>query len=142
MVKIFLFSMVFFDLFKKVSFTFIQNVMLKSAIEMPINSMCPILSLNKNYLRNYLKPKNYLEVPEWQDDNYVERELLYQVHHQEPEHKTTSPPQMAERHHGVSWFFYSPKNIDARLVGFHIFHLIRHTGMYTFFCCSVPGTSK
>jgi hypothetical protein len=49
---------------------------------------------------------------------------------------------MAERHHGVSWFFYSPKNIDARLVGFHIFHLIRHTGMYTFFCCSVPGTSK
>jgi hypothetical protein len=27
--------------------------------------MCPILPLNKNYLKNYLEPKNYLEVPEW-----------------------------------------------------------------------------
>ena len=32
--------------------------------------MCPILPLNKNYLRNYLEPKNYLEVPEWQDDSW------------------------------------------------------------------------
>jgi hypothetical protein len=24
---------------------------------MPKNSMCPILPLNKNYLRNYLEPK-------------------------------------------------------------------------------------
>ena len=44
-------------------------VMLKSAILMPKNSICPILPLNKNCLTNYLKPKNYLEVPEWQDDS-------------------------------------------------------------------------
>jgi hypothetical protein len=36
---------------------------------MPKNWMCPILPLNKNYLRNYKEPKNYLEVPEWQDDS-------------------------------------------------------------------------
>jgi hypothetical protein len=28
------------------------------------------LPLNKNYLRNYLETKNYLEVPEWQDDSW------------------------------------------------------------------------
>ena len=28
--------------------------------------MCPLLPLNKNYL----EPKNYLEVPEWQDDSW------------------------------------------------------------------------
>jgi hypothetical protein len=28
------------------------------------------LPLNKNYLRNYLEPKNYLEVPEWQNDSW------------------------------------------------------------------------
>jgi hypothetical protein len=32
--------------------------------------MCPILPLNKNYLRNYLEPKNYLKVPEWQDNSW------------------------------------------------------------------------
>ena len=50
--------------------TDILVVMLKSAILLPKNSMCPILPLNKNYLRNYLEPKNYLEVPEWQDDSW------------------------------------------------------------------------
>ena len=50
--------------------TVILVVMLKSAILLPKNSMCPILPLNKNYLRNYLEPKNYLEVPEWQDDSW------------------------------------------------------------------------
>ena len=70
MVKNFLFSMVFFDQLKKPTFTVILAVMLKSAILMPKNSMCPILPLNKNYLRNYLEPKNYLEVPEWQDDSW------------------------------------------------------------------------
>ena len=34
------------------------------------NSMCPILPLNKNYLRNYLEPKNYLKVQEWQNDSW------------------------------------------------------------------------
>ena len=50
--------------------TVILVVMLKSAILLPKNSMCPILPLNKNYLRNYLETKNYLEVPEWQDDSW------------------------------------------------------------------------
>ena len=50
--------------------TVILVVMLKSAILLPKNSMCPILPLNKNYLRNYLEPKNYLEIPEWQDDSW------------------------------------------------------------------------
>ena len=50
--------------------TVILVVMLKSAILLPKNSMCPILPLNKNYLRNYLEPKNYLEVPKWQDDSW------------------------------------------------------------------------
>ena len=50
-----------------VHFTVILAVMLNSAILMPKNSMCPILPLNKNNLRNYLEPKNYLEAPEWQD---------------------------------------------------------------------------
>jgi hypothetical protein len=45
-------------------------VMLKSAILLPKNSMFPIWPLNKNYLRNYLEPKNYLEAPEWQDDSW------------------------------------------------------------------------
>ena len=36
---------------------------------MPKNSMCPILPLNKIYLRTYLEPKNYLEAPEWQYDS-------------------------------------------------------------------------
>jgi len=49
--------------------TVILVVMLKSAILLPKNSMCPILPLNKNYLRNYLEPKNYLGVPKWQDDS-------------------------------------------------------------------------
>ena len=53
--------------------TVVLVVMLKSAILMPKNSICPILPLNKIYLRNYLKPKNYLEVPEWQI--WLEREL-------------------------------------------------------------------
>jgi hypothetical protein len=60
--------MMFFDQLKKPTFTVILVVMLKSAILLPKNSMCPILPLNKNYLRNYLEPKNYLEVPEWQDN--------------------------------------------------------------------------
>ena len=34
------------------------------------NSMCPILPLNKNNLRNYLEPKNYLKVQEWQNDSW------------------------------------------------------------------------
>ena len=50
--------------------TVILFVMLKSAILLPKNSMCPILPLNRNYLSNYLKPKNYLEVSEWQDDTW------------------------------------------------------------------------
>jgi hypothetical protein len=50
--------------------TVILVVMLKSAILLPKNSMFRILPLNKNYLRNYLDPKNYLEVPEWQDDSW------------------------------------------------------------------------
>ena len=50
--------------------TVVLVVMLKSAILLPKNSMCPILPLNKNYLRNYLETKNYLEVPEWQDDSW------------------------------------------------------------------------
>ena len=50
--------------------TDILVVMLKSAILLPKNSMCPILPLNKNYLRNYLEPKNYLEELEWQDDSW------------------------------------------------------------------------
>jgi hypothetical protein len=62
--------MMFFDQLKKPTFTVILVVMLKSAILLPKNSMCPILPLNKNYLRNYLEPKNYLEVPEWQDDSW------------------------------------------------------------------------
>ena len=49
--------------------TVILVVMLKSAILLPKNSMCPILPLNKNYLRNYIETKNYLEVPKWQDDS-------------------------------------------------------------------------
>ena len=32
--------------------------------------MCPILPFKKNYLRNYLETKSYLEVPEWQDDSW------------------------------------------------------------------------
>ena len=51
--------------------TDILVVMLKSAILLPKNSMCPILPLNKNYLSNYLEPKNYLEVPpKWQDNSW------------------------------------------------------------------------
>ena len=50
--------------------TDILVVMLKSEILLPKNSMCPILPLYKNYLRNYLDPKNYLEAPEWQDDSW------------------------------------------------------------------------
>ena len=50
--------------------TVILVVMLKLAILMPKNSMSPILPLNKHYLRNYLEPNNYLEVPEWQDDSW------------------------------------------------------------------------
>ena len=41
--------------------TVILVVMLKSK-----NLMCPILPLNKNYLET----KNYLEVPEWQDNSW------------------------------------------------------------------------
>ena len=37
----------------------ILAIMLKSEILMPENSMCPILSLSKNYL----ELRNYLEVP-------------------------------------------------------------------------------
>ena len=40
--------------------------MLKSAILMPKNSMCPILPLKTNYLLR----KNYLELPEWRDDSW------------------------------------------------------------------------
>ena len=58
-------------------------VMLKSAIMMPKNSMCLILPLNNIYLRNYLEPKTYLEVPEWQDDswsgNCSKTKYMYQV---------------------------------------------------------------
>jgi hypothetical protein len=50
--------------------TVILVVMLKSAILLPKNSICPILPLNKNYIRNYLEPKNYFEIPEWQDDSW------------------------------------------------------------------------
>ena len=50
--------------------TIILAVMLKSAILIPKKSMCPILPLNKNCLRNYIEPKHYLvEGPEWQDDS-------------------------------------------------------------------------
>ena len=51
-----------------VHITVILVVMLKSAILLPKNSMCPILPLNKNYLSNHLEPKIYLKAPEWQDD--------------------------------------------------------------------------
>ena len=33
-------------------------------------SMRPILPLNKNYSRTFLEPKNYLEVPKWQDNSW------------------------------------------------------------------------
>ena len=39
------------------------------------NSMCPILPLNKSYLRNYLEPTNYLAVPELQDDIWSGKRL-------------------------------------------------------------------
>ena len=42
--------------------TVILAVMLKSAFLLPKNSMCRILPLNKNYIRYYLEPENYLEV--------------------------------------------------------------------------------
>ena len=60
------FSVVFFDQLKKPTFIIIMAVLLKSVILLPKNSMCPILP----HLTNYLKPKNYLEVPERQDDNW------------------------------------------------------------------------
>ena len=50
--------------------TVILAVMLKSAILMPKNWICPILPVNKNYLRNYLDPIYYLKVAEWQDDSW------------------------------------------------------------------------
>ena len=40
--------------------------------------MCPIFPLFKNYITNYLEPKIYLEVPEWQDDK-LEQELLIHI---------------------------------------------------------------
>ena len=52
----------------------ILAVMLKSAIFKPKISMCPILPLNKNYL----EPKNCLEIPEWQDNkNFAISSSMY-----------------------------------------------------------------
>ena len=52
-------------------FTVILAVILKSAIFILSKKLiCPILPLKINYLRDYLEPKNYLEVPEWQDDSW------------------------------------------------------------------------
>ena len=50
--------------------TIILAVLLKSEIFKLKNLMCPLLLLNKNYLRNYLELKNHLEVPEWHDDSW------------------------------------------------------------------------
>ena len=51
--------------------TVILAVMLISAILLSKNSMCPILPLYKNYLRNYLEFQNDLEVPELQDNSWI-----------------------------------------------------------------------
>ena len=60
--------------------TVILTVKLKSTILMPKNSMCPVLLQKKKYLTNYFESKNYLEVPEWQDDSWSGKNCLQQIY--------------------------------------------------------------
>ena len=119
-VKIFLFSMVFFDLFKKVSFTFILDVMLKSAFEMPKNSMCPILPLKKitQSLKITQKYPNGKTIAMQSGNCYIKSIIRSQNIQRLLLHKWEKDI--------MACLGFFTQNIDPRLVGFNIFHLIRH----------------